>query len=149
QLAAIPYRSIIDKLDGIMPGLQSDNRRVSPISGSDPVITVRGMNAFSTGGSRPLIVVDNFPYEGDIESINPHEVESVTLMRDAAATSIWGVRAGNGVLVINLKKPDQSGRTAISWSSNLSITQRPNLYYMPIMSSKDFVDVELFLYDKG
>lgn len=149
QLAAIPGRSIIDKLDGIMSGLQFDNRNIGATSSGSPVITVRGMNTFSTASSMPLIVVDNFPYEGDLESINPHDVESVTMMRDAAATSIWGARAGNGVLVINLKKPEQSGRTVISWSSNISITEKPDLHYHPTMSSSDFVDVELFLYEQN
>lgn len=148
QLEAIPARSIIDKLDGIMPGLQFDKRNVALGSGS-PIITVRGMNSFHPLGAGPLIVVDNFPYEGDLGSIDPNDVESVTMLRDAAATSIWGARAGNGVLVINLKKPDQSGRTVVSWSSNVSVTAKPDLYYQPTMSSSDFVDVELFLYEQG
>lgn len=146
QLAMIPGRSIIDKLDGIMPGLQFDKRGMGALSSQKSVITVRGMNSFATFGSNPLIVVDNFPYEGDIESINPSDVESVTLLRDAAATSIWGARAGNGVIVVNLKKPDQSGGTIVSLSSNVSITGKPDLFYDPIMNSDDFVDMELFLY---
>lgn len=149
QLAATPGRSVIEKLDGIMPGLQFDKRTVGPTSAGSPVVTVRGMNTFLTGSSAPLIVVDNFPYEGDIENINPNDVESVTMLRDAAATSIWGARAGNGVLVINLKKPDLSGRTAVGWSSSLSVTQKPDLYYLPTIGSSEFVDVELFLYSKG
>lgn len=149
ELAAIPGRSIINKLDGIMPGLQFDNRNTGPLSTGESVITVRGMNTFSPASSAPLIVVDNFPYEGNIENINPNDVESITLMRDAAATSIWGARAGNGVIVINLKKPEQSGKTIVNLSSEMIIVDKPDLFYQPSMTSSEFVDVELFLYEQN
>jgi TonB-linked SusC/RagA family outer membrane protein len=149
ELSRIPARSVLDKLDGIMPGLQFDNRSLDLKNNVRPVVTVRGMNTFSMHTSHPLIIVDDFPYEGDLADINPNDVESVTMLRDAGATSIWGARAGNGVLVINLKKPDPSGRASTSWSSDLSITERPDLYNQPTMSSSEFVDVEMFLYERG
>lgn len=148
-LENIPGTSIINKLNGVMPGLLFDNRSNGATTTADPVITVRGLNSFNTYGSNPLIVVDNFPYEGEIENINPNEVESVTLLRDAAAASIWGVRAGNGVIIINLKKPEKSEKIEFNFSSKFSITEKPDLFYDEIMSSADFIETERFLYENN
>ena len=53
---------------------------------------------------KPLLVVDGFPIQGDFSSINPNDVESVTVLKDAAAASIWGARSANGVIVVTTKK---------------------------------------------
>ena len=66
-------------------------------------IQVRGLSTVLTEAA-PLIILDNFPFEGDINSINPNDVESVSVLKDAAAASIWGIKAGNGVIVITTKK---------------------------------------------
>ncbi|SFS98264.1 SusC/RagA family TonB-linked outer membrane protein [Sphingobacterium wenxiniae] len=134
--------NILDKLEGRMPGLQYDNRRGS----AD--INIRGINTMSDGLRGPLIIVDNFPYEGRIEDINPNDVESVTLLKDAAASSIWGARAGNGVIVINLKKPIHE-RLQIDFSSNYTSVGKVRLKELPYMQTSDFIDVEQMLYEKG
>lgn len=150
RLEGIPGRTVLDKLAGVMPGLYVDSRQVDyKVGGSPSRIQIRGINTFSNATAKPLIIVDNFPYEGELDDLHPDDVESVTMMRDAAATSIWGARAGNGVLVINLKRPEKSGNTTILWSSNLTTTARPDLYYTPAMSASEFVDVEVMLYDRG
>ncbi|WP_257667043.1 SusC/RagA family TonB-linked outer membrane protein [Parapedobacter tibetensis] len=136
--------NILERLDGIAPGLQFDNR-----SGSAPRLNIRGINTLSDALTQPLVVVDNFPFEGDIGNINPNDVESVTLLRDAAATSIWGARAGNGVIVINMKKPLADQPTQISATANATVGEKPNLYYYPHMRAADFIDMELMLYENG
>ncbi|MGJ1536301.1 SusC/RagA family TonB-linked outer membrane protein [Sphingobacterium multivorum] len=133
--------NVLQQIEGLSSGLQFDNRTGSP------QVNIRGINTLSSGLSQPLIVVDNFPYEGDISNINPAEVASVNILKDAAATSIYGARAANGVIVINLKKPAQNGRLEAAF--NTIAGEKPNLFYAPTMSSSDFIDVELFLYDKG
>ncbi|MCS3556792.1 MULTISPECIES: SusC/RagA family TonB-linked outer membrane protein [unclassified Sphingobacterium] len=133
--------NILDRLEGIAPGLQFDKR-----SGNS-VMNIRGINSFGSGGIAPLIIVDNFPYTGEISNINPNDVESVNLLKDAAATSIWGARAGNGVLVINMKKP--KARNELSFTANTSFTAKPDLRYLQEMSSTDFIAAERLLYDKG
>lgn len=133
--------NILERLEGIAPGLQFDKRD------GNAKLNIRGINSLSSGGISPLIIVDNFPYEGDLSTINPNDVESVSLLRDAAATSIWGVRAGNGVIVINMKKPKESQR--INFISNIGFTAKPDLKYYQAMSSNDFIDLEMELYDKG
>ncbi|TJZ63319.1 SusC/RagA family TonB-linked outer membrane protein [Sphingobacterium olei] len=135
--------SILDKLDGIAPGLQFDNR-----SGRSE-INVRGINTLSGLLMGPLIVVDNFPYEGDIANINPNDVESVSVLKDAAATSIWGARAGNGVIVITMKKSNARDRFRVEANANVTTSPPPNLYYHQNMHSSDFIDVEKMLFEAG
>ena len=77
-------------------------------------IMIRGLSTIN-GPKSPLIIVDNFPYDGDINNINPNQVESISILKDAAAASIWGARAGNGVIVITTKKGryNQIGRAHV------------------------------------
>lgn len=132
--------NILDRLDGVAPGLLFDNR------GSSPQLHIRGINTMSSAFS-PLIVLDNFPFEGDINNINPDDIASVTLLRDAAATSIWGARAGNGVIVIT-SKGGKYARPQLSFSANTSLSERTNLFRYPTISSSDFIDIERMLFEK-
>jgi len=71
------------------------------------------------------------------------------LLKDAAAASIWGARAGNGVIVITTKKLKGQDRVAIEYSTNLNFTEKPDLLYYPDMRSSDFIEAERFLFEKG
>src|SRR5690606_22063558 len=109
---------------------------------------IRGLS--SIGGPKdPLIVLDHFPYEGNLENINPNDIESVTLLKDAAAASIWGARAANGVIVITTKKAKAGEPLKIEVNSNWTVTEKPDLYYRPVMSTGDFIDVEKYLFSQG
>jgi len=135
--------NLMERLEGKLAGMQFDNR-----SGNSE-INIRGLNTFNEGSSRPLIVLDNFPYEGSLENINPNDIESVTVLKDAAASSIWGSRAGNGVIVINSKKSGLQDRRRINVSANTMITEMPDVFYRPAISSSDFIQVERMLFEKG
>lgn len=111
-------------------------------------ILIRGLSTIN-GPKNPLIVIDNFPYEGDINNINPNDVESITILKDAAAASIWGTRAGNGVIVITTKKGRFNQPVKVEFNSSLSITKEPDLFYLKNIVSTDFIDTEIFLYNKG
>lgn len=147
--------NILDRLNGVVPGLnfQTNNligNRIETNPNSQRVpITIRGESTFLSS-TNPLIVVDNFPFEGDISSINPNDIESITVLRDASAASIWGARSGNGVIVITTKKGNHNEKMKIDLSSNLSISSLPDLFYdKRYMDSKSFIEVEQFLFDKG
>lgn len=112
-------------------------------------LQIRGLSTLTQGISQPLIILDNFPYQGDINDINPNDVADITLLKDAAAASIWGARAGNGVIVINTKKASFNKPVQVSFNSNISITGKPNLFDIPILSSSDFIDLEVQLFNKG
>lgn len=119
-------------------------------AGGDPVtgITIRGISTIN-GGRTPLIVVDNFPYNGDLANLNPNSVESITILKDAAASSIWGAKAGNGVIVITTKKGKYDQKMNISVNSNFSVVTKPDLSSIRQISSSDFINLEKQLFDLG
>ncbi|GAC1310349.1 MAG: hypothetical protein NVSMB24_27390 [Mucilaginibacter sp.] len=97
-----------------------------------------------------MIVVDGFPYDGDVNNLDPNIVESITVLKDAAAASIWGVKSGNGVIVINTKHGTRNKKLTIDFNSNVTIGAKPDLYYNPnFLNSNDFINVEESLFAKG
>ena len=135
---------ILSRLEDVTSGLIF-NRNVA---GKTNDISIRGTSTIFSN-THPLIVIDNFPYDGDINTINPNDVESITVLKDAAAASIWGARAGNGVIVITTKKGKQNQPLKVSFNSNVTIIDKPDLFYPSRMSSSDFIDVEKSLFDNG
>lgn len=133
--------SIISRLEGVS-SIFFDNNPLRP------PLTIRGPSSI-LASKDPLIVLDNFPYNGDINNINPADIESVTLLKDAAAASIWGARAGNGVIVITTKRGGISQPLKIEVTTGMEITARPDLRSLPLISSADMVEVESFLFSKG
>lgn len=134
---------IISRLKGIAPSLLFDER-----AGGEPKLSIRGRSTIFANAD-PLIVVDNFPYEGDISNINPNDVEDVSILRDAAAASIWGVRAGNGVIVITTKKGKRNQPLKISVNSNVTVGAKPDLFYSPLLGAEAQIEMEEMLYGKG
>jgi TonB-linked SusC/RagA family outer membrane protein len=136
--------NILDRLDGVTSGLIFNRNK----TGNTPDISVRGRSTIASDAS-PLIILDNFPYDGDLANINPQDVKSITVLKDAAASSIWGSRAGNGVIVITTYKGVFNQKPMVNLNSNVTIGGRPDLYYKPQLSNMDFIGIEQFLFDKG
>ncbi|OBQ14903.1 TonB-dependent receptor plug domain-containing protein, partial [Anabaena sp. AL93] len=103
--------TILDRLPNIAVGVSLDRRTVTPS------LSVRGLSTMQ-GPRSPLIILDNFPYQGSLENLNPNEVESISILKDAAAVSIWGARAGNGVIVMTSKKAKFNQGLNFSLTSN-------------------------------
>ncbi len=139
--------NIIDRLNGVTNGM-SFNVGKGDAKGLPNPYSIRGLSTINASVA-PLIVLDNFPFEGDINNINPNDVENITILKDAAATSIYGVRGGNGVIVITTKKGKFNQRLKVGFNSNVIITQEPDLYYIPQMSTSDYIDAEEFLFNRG
>lgn len=137
-------KDIIGRLENEVPGLVF-NRDFSTAKGS---IGIRGQSTLFAN-TQPLIVIDNFPYEGDLDNINPNDVESITVLKDAAAASIWGARAGNGVIVITSKKGRYNLSPKVTFNGNITVGDKPDLFYQSAMSSADFIDLEIMLFNKG
>src|SRR5690606_12502195 len=114
--------------------------------GDGASFSIRGLSTIYSN-TKPLIVLNDFPYEGDIGDINPNDVENITVLKDATAASIWGVRAGNGVIVITTKKSKASQAPRVMLTSNMSHISKPDLMRLPYMSSSDYIDVERMLFD--
>lgn len=132
---------VLSRLEDMVPGLTLNRKGASQIS-------IRGQSTLYSN-AEPLIVIDNFPYEGDLANINPNDVESITILKDAAAASIWGARAGNGVIVITTSKGRFQQPTKFTFNSNITAGDKPDLFYQPRISSADFIGVEQMLFNKG
>lgn len=147
--------NVLDRLLGITLGVQGSYQQYSVVS-SDPSfrhlgLTIRGVSTLSDKvGTDPLIILDNFPYEGDISNINPNDIESVTVLKDAAAASIWGARAGNGVIVLTTKKGKFNNRMTVEFNSNVTITGKPDILNNPFyLDASGFIDIESYLFNQG
>ena len=141
--------NVIAQLEDIVPGLQFDRRQSDGSNTSNGLaLRLRGISTINSDSS-PLIVLDNFPYEGSIEDINPNDVESVSFLKDATAASIWGARAANGVIVITSKngKPNTS---QINYSSTFKQINVPDLYYdRAFIPSPEFIELETWLFNQN
>ena len=134
---------IISKLEGITNGLvfnkEPDGKNALRIRGESTIFA----------NPNPLIIVDNFPFNGDINNLNPNDIQSITVLKDAAATSIWGVQAGNGVIVIVTKKGRYNQPLRLEVNSNITVGDKPDVYYAPQINPSDYIDFETFLFNKG
>lgn len=146
-LSRKPTMNIIDRLEGLAGGLVFHRNSVD----EEPRLVVRGRSTIY-GNDQPLVVVDGFPIEGDLSNVNPNDVQDITILRDAAAASIWGVRAANGVIVITTRRGQASQineRPIIEVRSQLLMGEKPDLFYLPFMSTSDYIDLELGWYEQG
>ena len=131
-----------DVIEGQVAGLRFTK---DPSTGKEVPI-LRGVGTFSGNvGYTPLIVIDNIPTDIPLENINPQDIESVTVLKDAAATAIYGVRAANGVIVIVTKKGLHNG-LRINVNTDLSYTFKPNVDRMHYASTSDLIDLETAFY---
>ncbi len=135
--------NIMERVAAIANGVVIDRA----VDGS-PQLMVRGLSTMQ-GPRNPLIILDDFPYEGDLNNINPDIVENITFLKDAAASSIWGARAANGVIVITTKKPLGSQPLKVELTANATMSDKPDLSYIRQISSADFVEVEKQLFTQG
>lgn len=133
--------NVIERLRDVVPGLSFNRVGNSSIS-------IRGQSTIF-GNAEPLVVVDNFPFEGNILDISPNDVEGITVLKDAAAASIWGARAANGVIVVTTKKGRQNQGLKVAFHSNLSVGALPDLYQAERLSSADYIEIEKRLFDQG
>ncbi|MBX2925436.1 MAG: SusC/RagA family TonB-linked outer membrane protein [Chitinophagaceae bacterium] len=140
--------NILDRLNGIANGVLFDSKRISDAGNKKLGLTVRGLSTIN-GPKDPLIVLNNFIYEGNINNINPNDIESITILKDASAASIWGAKAGNGVIVITTKKTSYNQPLKVEVNSSVRIFAEPDLSALRQMSSSDYIDVELYLFKQG
>ena len=142
--------NILDRLEGVTSGLLFDRRNLTgeDINGK-PELRVRGLSTIEAN-AEPLIVVDDFPFEGDVNTIDPNDVESVTVLKDAAAASIWGARAGNGVIVITTKQGRYNQPTQLSFNTNINMVEKPDLFYSQhYLPAPTVMDIQRELFERG
>jgi len=139
---------VLSRLEGVVPGLLFNRNTLSSANGI-PDINIRGHSTLFSN-DQPLIVVDGFPYDGDINNINPNDIASITVLKDAAAASIWGVRSGNGVIVLTTKKGKRNQKLSVELNANVTIGEKPDLFYSSnFLNSTDFINIEQLLFKQG
>lgn len=114
--------NIVSNLEGKVPGLVSYKNGSN--GDGESTLSIRGIGSFQAK-TNPLVVVDGLPIEGSIESVNPYDIENITILKDAAAASIYGARASNGVIVITTKKA-QKEKINIDFNADLCISEKNN-----------------------
>ncbi len=133
-----PTTNIASRLIGTTAGLAS-----TLDSEGTPTFEIRGQTSLYAN-AQPLLVVDGFPVEGGFNSINPNDVASVTILKDAAAASIWGARAANGVIVVTTKKAEAGNRLKVELSAFVEVSPKLDLDYVnPLASSSETIDYEM------
>ena len=157
--------SIDQMLQGTIPGMAVMNTSGEP--SATPRIRIRG-NATINGNKSPVWVVDGVILEQDvpftasdinsedaeylignaISGVNPQDIESITVLKDASATAIYGVKAANGVIVVTTKK-GKAGRPIITYNGNMTVNTRPSYSNYHLMNSQERVAFSKQLVDAG
>lgn len=147
-LQATTGTNILDRILNQSSGLLLNTGKSPGNPQNKTNISIRGLGTID-GPLDPLIVLDGFIYEGDINNINPNDVENVSILKDASAASIWGARAGNGVIVITSKKGKLNQSLQIGFNANTIIESLPDLFAISQMETKDYIGIEKMLFDQG
>jgi TonB-linked SusC/RagA family outer membrane protein len=116
-LKGSPNVSLLQGLQGTMPGL---NIGMADEAGESPSITVRGRSTIS-GNQSPLIILDGIVYYGNLSNINPNDIKSLDILKDASSKAIYGAQAANGVILITTKRGQNEGAPVITYNTSFSI----------------------------
>ncbi|MES2777885.1 MAG: SusC/RagA family TonB-linked outer membrane protein [Bacteroidota bacterium] len=127
--------NILDNLEGRVAGLV--NYRGTT--------TIRGVSTLNSS-TNSLVVVDGLPIEGSIANVNPYDVETITILKDAAAAAIYGARASNGVIVVTTKRGKEK-RTVVEFATDISYFQKPDYRKNNTVSAAQQVDLEKAYYN--
>ncbi|MDR1937918.1 MAG: TonB-dependent receptor [Tannerellaceae bacterium] len=133
QIVKVPVTNVGQALQGRMSGVQVTNNDGTP--GAGVQIQIRGIGSF--GDNTPLYVVDGYP-GASMSSINPQDIQSVDVLKDASAAAIYGNRAANGVVIITTKR-GQEGKVQVSFDGTASVQFEPEKYDM--LNSQEFAQL--------
>lgn len=143
ELKDIPVSQITQKLQGRLAGVQINQTTGKPGQGMS--VRIRGQLSVSAG-SDPLYVVDGFPITGSIGALNPDEIETLSILKDAASTSLYGSRAANGVVLITTKR-GRKGQTNVSFNTFAGIQQVPERGRVQMMDAVEFAQFKKEYYE--
>lgn len=126
EIEQLQVTNALDALNGSVPGVQVTNQSGAP-GQENPQIRIRGISSINAG-NQPLVVVDGVPYSGDINMIAASDIESMTVLKDAASNALYGARGANGVILITTKKGKGDANAKVTfdakWGSNSRATKK-------------------------
>ena len=143
ELESFPVGQFAQKLQGQVAGVQINQSTGQPGKGMG--FRIRGAASIN-GGSSPLFVVDGIPINMDLSSINPDEIETFSILKDAAATSLYGSRAANGVVLITTKRGKQ-GKTQVDVNASFGIQTLKGLKTPDVMNGEEFAQYKKEYYE--
>jgi TonB-linked SusC/RagA family outer membrane protein len=159
QLQHTTDPNLLRRLEGITTSINFNNQLISSnsantqnIGGAPSILrnlTIRGATTFSAQNNAsnqsgvPLVVIDGIASPYSIDFVNPNDVESITILKDAASASIWGSRAANGVIVVKTKRGTYEKPITVSFNSNFNITDKLDLFYQKTMSVSEYIDAQI------
>jgi len=136
----VPVGSFDQAFQGRVPGMLVNSGSGQP--GSSAQVTIRGIKSIQGAGAQPLYVLDGVPIPAfDMQTINPDDFESITVLKDATAAAIYGARGGTGVIVITSKR-GKAGKNVVTYKTQYGITQRPNFDRMNLMNTREMLTYE-------
>jgi TonB-linked SusC/RagA family outer membrane protein len=136
----VPVGSFDQAMQGRAPGLLVNSSSGQP--GSSPTLTIRGVQSVTGAGSQPLFIVDGVPIPaGDMQTINPNDFESLTILKDASAAALYGARGALGVVVITTKR-GKAGTTNVTYRTQWGVTQAPNATSFDMMNTSEILQYE-------
>ena len=142
-LRDVPVANVGQALQGRAAGVTIASNGTSP--GQSPVIRIRGNRSLS-GSNDPLLVVDGVPYDGSLNDLNPDDLTSVEVLKDASSTAIYGARGANGVILINTKR-GKNGAPKATYSGYYGAKQAYGKF--DIQNGQQFYDYRLEAYRAG
>ena len=132
KLSKSQVSSVTEALAGAVPGVTMTSSNGAP--GATSSIKIRGISSINAGND-PLIVVDGAPYSGDLNNLNPSDVESMTVLKDAASSALYGARGANGVIIITTKRANKKGDAIVTfdakWGANTRALQNYDVVTNP------------------
>lgn len=139
-----PATNIASRIIGTTAGVQA----LRMDEEGNPFFQIRGLSTLFAN-QEPLVVVDGFPIQGTYNTLNPNDVESITILKDAAASSIWGARAANGVIVVTTKQAKKGVPLRVEFSTFTRVGSKVDLDYVsPLASAADAIEYEKLNFNK-
>lgn len=136
----VPVGSFDQAFQGRVPGMLVNSGSGQP--GSSAQVTIRGIKSIQGAGAQPLYVLDGVPIPAfDMQTLNPDDFESITVLKDATAAAIYGARGGTGVIVITSKR-GKTGKNVVTYKTQYGITRRPNFDRMDLMNTREMLAYE-------
>ena len=129
----VPVTTLDQALQGRATGVQIVNNDARP--GGSISVLIRGIGSLASGGNDPLYVVDGYPITGGINNINPNDIASIDVLKDASATAIYGIRAANGVVIVTTKRGFKN-KMEVSLDAYVSVQSKPKQY--DLLNARDF-----------
>ena len=139
ELAKSQVTNVTSALAGTVPGLTLTSSNGAP--DGTPTIRIRGFGSLNAGKD-PLIILDGAPFSGDINTLNPSDVESMTVLKDAASSALYGARGANGVIIITTKQAKKGQDAVFSFDAKVGGNMRALQHYDVVKNPAQYYEMQ-------